>query len=113
MSWNESEILVARRIIVDAATAMLAGKLSYVEGSRKIAAARFAARLEGDADVLPFVGIDSETDALPFGEIRAHWQAAVLDALKARMEEAEAWARGFGEPYCRALVERFRAADHA
>jgi hypothetical protein len=37
MSSNESEILAARRIIVDAAKEMLAGKLSYLEGSRRIA----------------------------------------------------------------------------
>jgi hypothetical protein len=108
MSWNESEILAARRIIVDAATAMLAGELSYIEGSRKIAAARFVARLDVDADVLPFVGIFSETEALPFGELRVHWQAAALDALQPRIEEAEAWARGFGEPHCRNIVRRFR-----
>jgi hypothetical protein len=107
MSWNESEMLAARRIIVDAATAMLAGKLSYIEGSRKIAAARFAARLDIDADVLPFVGIVSETEALPFGAMRALWQAAALDALEPRIEEAEAWAQDFGEPHCRNLVQRF------
>ena len=108
MSWNESEISTARRVIFDAAAGMLAGTLTYIEGSRKIAAARFAARLEGDADLLPFVGIDSETEALPFGEMRALWQAAALDALKPRIEEAEAWARGFGEPHCRNIVRRFR-----
>jgi hypothetical protein len=113
MSWNECEILAARRIIVDAATAMLAGKLSYIEGSRKVAVARFAARLDGDADVLPFVGICSETEALPFGELREHWQAAALDALKPRIEESEAWAQGFGERHCHNLLKRFRTADHA
>jgi hypothetical protein len=108
MSWNESEISTARCMIFAAAAGMLAGKLSYIEGSRKIADARFAARLEDDADVLPFVGIDSETEALPFAEIRVHWQAAALDALKPQIEEAEAWARGFGEPHCRNIVGRFR-----
>jgi hypothetical protein len=108
MSWNESEMLAARRMIFDAATDMLAGNLSYIEGARKIAGARFAARLENDADLLPFVGIDSETDALPFGQMRALWQAAALDALGSEIERAEAWARQFGVAHCRSLVERLR-----
>lgn len=107
MSWNESEILAARRSIFKAAQDMLAGKLSYIEGARKIVAARRTARLdEWDVDVLPFVGIASETDALPFGEMRKHWQAAALDALQPEIDRKEAWARGFGEPHCRSLVER-------
>jgi hypothetical protein len=108
MSWNESEILASRRSIFKAAQGMLAGKLSHIEGARKIVAARRTARLdEWDVDVLPFVGIDSETDALPFGEMRKHWQAAALDALQPEIDQKEAWARGFGEPHCRNLVERF------
>jgi hypothetical protein len=108
MSWNESEILASRRSIFNAAQDMLAGKLSYIEGARKIVAARRTARLdEWDVDVLPFVGIDSETDALPVGEMRKHWQAAALDALQPEIDQKEAWARGFGEPHCRSLVERF------
>jgi hypothetical protein len=113
MSWNETEILAARRIIRDAARDMLAGKLSYIEGSRKIAVARFGARLDNDADLLAFAGIDSETDALPFGEMRALWQAAALEALEPRIKESEAWARAVGERHCRRLVERFQAADDA
>jgi hypothetical protein len=108
MSWNESEILAARRSILKTAQDMLAGKLSYIEGARKIVLARRTARLdEWDVDVLPFVGIDSETDALPFGEMRKLWQAAALDALQPEIDQKEAWARGFGEPHCRSLVERF------
>jgi hypothetical protein len=108
MSWNESEILAARGSILTAAQDMLGGKLSYIEGARKIVAAGATARLdERDADLLPFVGIASETDALPFGEMREHWQAAALDALQPEIDQKEAWARGFGEPHCRSLVERF------
>jgi hypothetical protein len=108
MSWNESEILAARRGILKAAQDMLAGKLLYAEGARKILAAWRTARLdEWDADLLPFVGIVSETDALPFGEERQYWQAAALDALQPEVNRKEAWARAFGEPHCRSLVERF------
>jgi len=107
-SWNESEILEARRRILRAAQGMVAGKLSYVEGARKIVAAAATARLdERDADLLSFVAVDSETDALPFGEMREHWQAAALAALQPEIDQKETWARGLGEPHCRNLVERF------
>jgi hypothetical protein len=63
MSWNESEILEARRAILDAAQDMLAGRLAYIEGARKIVATWWRSKLdERDADFLPFVGIDSETE---------------------------------------------------
>ena len=108
MSWNEAEILKARQAILGAAQDMLAGRLGYIEGARKIVAARWAARLdEGDPDLLPFVGIASETEPLPFGEMRAHWQRAALDALQPEIDRMENWARGFGAPHCRNLVARF------
>jgi hypothetical protein len=112
MSWNESEILKARQAILDAAQDMLAGRLTYIEGARKIVAARWTSKLdEWDADFLPFVGIDSETDALPFGEMRAHWQPAALDALQPEIDRMEAWARRFGEAHCRNLVARFSSGQ--
>ena len=111
MSWNESEILKARRAIFDAAQDMLAGRLTYIEGARKIVAAWWASKLdERDVDFLPFVGISSETEALPFGEMRTHWQPAALEALQSEIDRMEAWAREFGEPYCRNLVARFSSA---
>jgi hypothetical protein len=115
MGWNESEIANARRAIFDTAKAMLAGKLSYIEGARKIVAAKSLARLdELDADLLPFEGIDSETDALPFGVTKAHWQGAALEALQPEIDRLEAWARQLGEPYCRNLVARFSGqSDYA
>lgn len=112
MSWNESEILKARHAIFDAAQDMLAGRLTYIEGSRKIFEAWWTSKLdEGDADFLPFVGIASETEALPFGKMRAHWQPAALDALQSEIDRMENWARQFGEPYCRNLVARFSSGQ--
>lgn len=112
MSWNESEIVAARRGILKAAQDMLAGKLLYVEGARKIVASWRVARLdEWDADLLPFVGIVSETDALPLGQERQLWQAAALDALQPEIDQKESWARAFGEAHCRSIVERLSRDD--
>ncbi|MBR1145376.1 hypothetical protein [Bradyrhizobium sp. AUGA SZCCT0431] len=91
---------------------MLSGTLSYIEGALKIFAAREASRLDDrDADLLPFVGIVSETDTLPFGEMRTHWQAAALEALQPKVAKMEAWARQLGEPHCINLVERFSSGQ--
>lgn len=110
MSWNETEILAARRKIIKAAQDMLVGNISYLEGACKIVAAGPTARIdEWGIDLLPFVGIISETDALPFGEARKHWQAAALKALQPEIDRKEAWARSFGEGHCKNLIERFSA----
>ena len=112
MSWNESEILKARRAIFEAAQDMLAGRLTYIEGARKIVAAWRESKLdERDVDFLGFIGIDSETEALPLGKMRAHWQAAALEALQPEIDRMEAWARQFGEPNCHNLVARFSSGE--
>jgi len=101
-------MMTARLATYQAAQDMLAGRLSYIEGARKICRARFSWGLdEWDDDLRCFVCIDSETDALPFGKMREHWQAAALEALQPEINGKEAWARGLAEPHCRNLVQRF------
>lgn len=108
MSSDESERMEARLVIFEAAQDMLAARLSYIEGARKIHAACFSWGLdELDADVRCFAGIHSETDALPFGKMREYWQAAALDALQPEIDKKEAWARKLAEPHCHSLVRRF------
>jgi hypothetical protein len=108
MSSDESEMMRARLAIFEAAEDMLAGRLSYIEGARKVHSARFSWGLdELDADVRCFVGIDSETEALPFGKMREYWQAAALEALQPEIDRKEAWARKLAERHCRNLIRRF------
>ncbi|QIG96926.1 MULTISPECIES: DUF2489 domain-containing protein [unclassified Bradyrhizobium] len=112
MSHDESKIAAARRSIFEAAQDMLAGRLSYIEGARKICPARFAWGLdEWDPDLVPFVGIFSETDALPVGDERSLWQKSALEALAPEIARMEAWARKFGEPHSKSLVERFSCGE--
>ena len=111
MSWNESEILKARHAIFDAAQDMLAGRLTYIEGARKIVEAWWASKLdERDADFLPFVGIDSETEALPFGEMRAHWQPAALNAQQPEINRMEAGLDSAANPIVAISWRGFQAA---
>jgi hypothetical protein len=112
MSYNEAEIIGARLEIAGAAQAMLAGELSYIEGSRKLLAAIKAAKLDWrDPDLLAFAGIDSETGELPIGPQEAFWPKADLPRLRSKLVEMEVWARDFGERHCQSLVERFARGE--
>ena len=97
----------ARREIGRVAVAMLKGATSFIEGSRELSQLHFIAGLEDDPDLIAFVGIDSETDALPMGELRKMWNADALAKLQPEIDRAEAWARKFGHSHCERLAKRF------
>jgi len=104
--WNQSEVIEARRLILEAAKGVLSGAISPIEGARNIARTRFDARLESDPDILRFVGIDSETDALPIGTDRIYWQTQALAQLQGEIDKSQAWAREVATAYCQSLLER-------
>jgi hypothetical protein len=105
-------IAMARLDIAATARAMLNGELSFIEGGRRIAMLRLYADLpEFDADLMAFVAIDSETDALPFGEVRLLWNPDALARMQPEIDRSERWARDVGEKHCRRLVERFGPSD--
>lgn len=98
----------SREKIVDAACQMLAGSLSFIEGARQINKLRFDAGIADDRDILPFVGIDSETDAFPLDEpIRKLWSPKALDQLQPKIDQAERWAKKFGTPHCHQIIARY------
>jgi hypothetical protein len=106
VSWNQSEVIAARQIIIETAKGILSGSVSPVEGARAIARHRFKARLEDDLDILPFVGIASETESLPLGGERVHWQAHALADLQGKIDESQAWALAVASTHCQSLVAR-------
>ncbi|MCA1378050.1 MULTISPECIES: hypothetical protein [unclassified Bradyrhizobium] len=106
VSRNQSEVIAARQIIVETAKGILSGSVSPVEGARTIARHRFKARLEDDFDILPFVGIDSETESLPLGRERAHWMARALADLQGKIDKSQAWALTVASTHCQSLVTR-------
>jgi hypothetical protein len=106
MSLNQAEVLKARRTILETAKGVLSGAVSPIEGARVIVASRSAARLEADPDILPFVGIDSETEALPLGKDRDYWQKQALADLQPTIDEAQHWARDLGADHCQNLLAR-------
>jgi hypothetical protein len=98
-----------RRQVVSTAQAMLDGRLSFLIGSRRLAALRHETEAAThDADFLIFVAIDSETDALPLGAVQEHWHPGALARFQPEIEEAEHWASTVGADACKSLIARFR-----
>jgi hypothetical protein len=91
---------------------MLDGQLSFLIGSRRLTALRHETdAATDDADFMVFVAIDSETDALPLGAVREHWDQDALARLEPEVEEAEHWAANAGADACRSLIARFSEQD--
>jgi hypothetical protein len=93
--------------IAEIARDILDGKRSFIEGSRLIWRLGPEARLgDRDPDLTIFVGIDSETDALPVGEERKYWARDALERLQPEIERAEAWAEQYGRTACQNILRR-------
>jgi hypothetical protein len=108
---NKPDPVLARQMIVAAARGMLAGTLSFVEGAREINRLRSYAKLPDlDPDILPFIVIDSETDALPVGEVRKLWSPEALAKIQPEIDRREAWAAEDGRADCQRLISRFSSA---
>ena len=107
---GEADVVAARQLVVETARAMLDGRLSFIEGARRINGRKWDVGLpdpELDPDMVRFLLIDSETDTLPFGDIRQLWQPAALEKLQPKIEQSERWARETGWAACHSLIARF------
>jgi hypothetical protein len=103
-----SEVLGARREIARIAGDALSGAISFIRASRMITAIKVEAGLDFDADIVPFIAFDSQTDHLPVEErIRALWAKASLAAMQPEIDQWEAWALVDLGPHCRSLIARF------
>ena len=106
MSINLGEIKNARSRIVMTARKMLAGELSYIEGSRAIIAMLPDAKVDNRADFIAFEGIVTETDRFPMGAYRDQWQTHAFELMQPDLDKAEDWAKGYGKAACFSIVER-------
>jgi hypothetical protein len=96
-----------RREMVRVAHGILDGSIGIVVGARQLTRLRFPSRAENDSDILVFVGIDSQTDHLPLGDVRRLWN---IDVLKVKDDELQAYEarvreRAFGA--CKSLIARY------
>jgi hypothetical protein len=82
--YNEEHKRWAGTKVATLAKRILASEVGIAEGSGKLAKWRFDLGAEAGPDFIFFVGIESETDRLPLGPARRHWNPDIL-----RVKEAE------------------------
>ena len=106
---QQSELLAAaQQRVTEVASAILRGNVGVIEGSRLLCSLQCrVSSLDHDPDFLPFVGIDSETDHLPVGDVRQHWVAETLVRKDIEIQEVEAFYRDQAVAGCERLLARF------
>ena len=99
----------AEEYAVFLAKSMLAGELSFWEGSIKMAPLRWCIDdvEEFDDDFLAFVLISSETEQLPAPAQRPLWNQEVIKELEAKLIATEKWAVSIATQACENIIKRF------
>jgi hypothetical protein len=98
----------SRAAAVAIAERVLRGELDFVTGARLLVDLRGSVGVPSDdPDLLTFIGIDSETDALPIGPVRERWAPEALAEKADAIDRAQRWAREYGEDAFRNLISRF------
>ncbi len=96
---------LARAKIAETLKLMLAGQVSYIEGARIVNGWSHTSGYDRLSEPLvTFVAIESETDAVPIGEVRERWAADAVAKHLAGWERSEAWAKQYGEPACHEVL---------
>jgi len=106
-SSDISTVEERRKEMVRVARHILDGSIGIVAGARKITRLRFPSRADKDNEILVFVGIDSESDHLPIGDVRQHWSADALKAKDAELQAYEARVRERAFRACQSLIARY------
>jgi hypothetical protein len=105
--YNEEHRKLASAKIVAIAQGILSGELGIVAGARQLSRLRFDVGAEQDSDFIFFVGVDSETDHLPVGDVRCRWSS---DALKSKDEELQAYEASVRDEalrICQSFIQRY------
>jgi hypothetical protein len=106
-STNETEILRAQSEVVSTAHGILSGGVGIVEGARKITKLGHALGMDRDPDFTFFVGLDSEADHLPVGEVRRHRAEDALRRTDEELRACESFYRADAFRVCQILIQRY------
>ena len=79
----------AKSQVLALAKQLLTGRLGAIAASRKLSPLRHELESELAEVLLVFTAIDSETDTLPIGEVRQHWNREALERKDREITEAE------------------------
>jgi hypothetical protein len=107
---SDTERLLARAKLAETLEGMIEGRLSFIEGSRIAAGLASRAGYEQSSEpFVTFVAIESETDAIPLGEVRELWHPHAIAKHAREWQQAETWAKQVGEAACRDALVLLRA----
>jgi hypothetical protein len=107
--YNEEHRQFLGRKVVAAARSILSCEVGVVIGARQLCSLAHQVGVKGDPDFNLFIGIDSESDHLPIGEVRQRWNPDALLAKDAELADYEARVREPAFAACRSLIEKY---DH-
>jgi hypothetical protein len=86
---------------------LLEGRLGVIEAARELSKLAYWTDLRSDDDLATFVAIDSETDALPVGDVRQYWSAEALQRKDPEIQHAEELYRQVALEAAERLTKRF------
>ena len=83
----------AKSQILALAKQLLSGQLGVIAASRELSPLRHEVEPEIAQVLVAFTAVDSETDALPIGEVRQYWSPEALERKDREITEAEKFYR--------------------
>ena len=107
--YNEEHRQFLSRKVVATAQSILSGELGVIAGARQLSGLGYQVGADRDPDFTLFTGVDSESDDLPIGEVRKHWNPEALRAKDAELADYEARVRERVFEACRSLIQKY---DH-
>jgi len=93
-----------RQRVREVAQAVLEGRTTVLEAIRELCPLAHTDAIANEEDRTLIIGIESETDNLPIGEVRKLWASDALKAKDAEISRAESlWTTQFREA-CKRIV---------
>jgi len=105
---NAPHILELRRRVVETATAILEGRVCVTAGARVLSELALDLLAQREDSFVVFLGVDSETDAFPLGDVRSHWNPNALVREDASRQLYEQTVRPRVNLACGELIRRYR-----
>jgi hypothetical protein len=109
-TFNQEHRQFLSRKIVAAAQSILSGEIGVVAGAYELGSLGRQIGANRDPDFELFIGIDSETDHLPVGEVRKYWNPEALRAKDAELARFESQVRDRAFEACRSLIQKYDLA---
>jgi hypothetical protein len=110
--YNIEYRAIARAEMRDIAKRFLAGELGVIEASRALSPFwDMVSQEDLEPHIRAFVGINSDTDALPVGDVREYWASEALVGKDREISDAEAKWRDWGREAAEAIVQLLKMSE--